>query len=448
MNSQHQPPNQPMLSQAPPAIPLPNGRSAQINPYPHSPQPAPYYPGYQYQYPLRLPQQWAPYNYPAPVQRTYQPYPSMTPYPMPQHVAPMRPSPHQTTSSSSIRSAQRVQSPSSNSSLHPPSSARISTPDPHLAPPTPPPPPRNATQPTHRLPFYPPLPWQSFEGNFPNRVSRRRRKTPAPQSPSVPVELPSHRDSAAEEDEVTEVKPAVNGQTLSEVTSERLTLETPPTSHAPSEVLSTEPTTPSSAAPPQQTTPKNHPSNRQNGPIVPIVPAIPNFPVSQRRTKRTSVSTTSEAINGETPSNADLLNNAVRAASQIDGNAATDQYTKVGSASPPPIKVAPKSWADLVRAKQTPIASATTQAINNADAQSNGFNASKTGFLADALSSYDVRGSNESTKVAFLEPRGLVNTGNMCYMNAVSCFLSILRWAAILIYILDSTDFGFLCSLL
>lgn len=37
--------------------------------------------------------------------------------------------------------------------------------------------------------------------------------------------------------------------------------------------------------------------------------------------------------------------------------------------------------------------------------------------LADALNTY-VTGAREN-KIAFLEPRGLVNTGNMCYMNSV-----------------------------
>jgi ubiquitin carboxyl-terminal hydrolase 10 len=38
--------------------------------------------------------------------------------------------------------------------------------------------------------------------------------------------------------------------------------------------------------------------------------------------------------------------------------------------------------------------------------------------LAEALIALD--NAEEDSKVAFLEPRGLKNTGNMCYMNSVS----------------------------
>ena len=39
-------------------------------------------------------------------------------------------------------------------------------------------------------------------------------------------------------------------------------------------------------------------------------------------------------------------------------------------------------------------------------------------ILAETLSKFNAE--SKDTKVAFLEPRGLVNTGNMCYMNSVS----------------------------
>lgn len=65
------------------------------------------------------------------------------------------------------------------------------------------------------------------------------------------------------------------------------------------------------------------------------------------------------------------------------------------------------------------------QIASDSTAQTNGFASIKAGSLADALTSYSVKDCGETTKVAFLEPRGLVNTGNMCYMNSVSLCLSI-----------------------
>lgn len=204
-----------------------------------------------------------------------------------------------------------------------------------------------------------------------------------------------------------------------ELLHERPTLETPSTSHPPSEALSTQPTTPSSAATPQQTALKVSISGRPNVPAVPIIPAIPNIPVPSRPSKRTSMGAASDAVNAAIPSNADHLVNAVQAAAQVNGGAEDPAKSVEGATSP--VKVGPKSWADLVRtmgppSKKAPVAS-------DAAAQTNGSSTTRAGSLADALGSYSVKDSSESAKVAFLEPRGLVNTGNMCYMNSVSFFL-------------------------
>ena len=203
---------------------------------------------------------------------------------------------------------------------------------------------------------------------------------------------------------------------------ERPTLETPSTSHPPSEALSTQPTTPSSAVTPQQTTLKFNISGRPNVPIVPIVPAIPNIPVASRPSKRASTSAASDGVNAALPSNADHLANAVEAAAQVNGGAVDSAKSAEGATSPP-VKVGPKSWADLVRTMGPPSTSAKVPVASEAAAQTNGSGTSKAGSLADALASYSVKDNSESAKVAFLEPRGLVNTGNMCYMNSVSFLL-------------------------
>lgn len=345
----------------------------------------------------------------------------MTPYALPQHMPPMRPSPRQAPSSSSIRSVHGVLSPTpSNTSLHPPSSTPVSVSNPHLTPPTPPPPPPAAELPAHRLPYYPPLPWQSFDGTFPSRAPRRRRrKTPAPQSSSVPVELPLLHGSTTEEEATVDAIASTdeNPPPAEELISEHPISETPSTSHPPSEALSTQPTTPSSSATSQQTTPKINSSGRPHNAIIPIIPAIPNIPVISRPSGKASTETASNAANAPIPSNADHLANAVEAAAQINGGL-QDPPKSADAEAPPPIKAAPKSWADLVRVP--PSTSAKAPFAGDTAAQTNGFNTTKAGSLADALSSYSVKDSRESAKVAFLEPRGLVNTGNMCYMNSVS----------------------------
>ena len=56
----------------------------------------------------------------------------------------------------------------------------------------------------------------------------------------------------------------------------------------------------------------------------------------------------------------------------------------------------------------------------NVTIQTNGVAPIQAGSLSEALSSYSVVEAKENSRIAFLEPRGLVNTGNMCYMNSVS----------------------------
>jgi ubiquitin carboxyl-terminal hydrolase 10 len=76
-----------------------------------------------------------------------------------------------------------------------------------------------------------------------------------------------------------------------------------------------------------------------------------------------------------------------------------------------PKPAAPKSWADLVRTKNAVAAS-----VRQNGAPAHGVaSLPKSASLAEALKQYTVRPEH----VSFLEPRGLVNTGNMCYMNSV-----------------------------
>lgn len=83
----------------------------------------------------------------------------------------------------------------------------------------------------------------------------------------------------------------------------------------------------------------------------------------------------------------------------------------------PEEKAVPKSWADLVRSKAA-AAAAPAAAWANGVPQTNG-STTKSNSLVDVLTSYTV---DSEHKRSFLKPRGLVNTGNMCYMNSVSVF--------------------------
>ena len=160
-------------------------------------------------------------------------------------------------------------------------------------------------------------------------------------------------------------------------------------------------------------------SSRPTIPVLPIVPAVPNLPLASRPIKRASASAASDVINAA-PSNADHLANAVATAAKVNAEESEASAKSIETVDSPLAKAAPKSWADLVRTvgQNTPVR--TTQAATDSTAQTNGFATTKAGSLADALSSYSVKENNENAKLAFLEPRGLVNTGNMCYMNSVS----------------------------
>ena len=160
-------------------------------------------------------------------------------------------------------------------------------------------------------------------------------------------------------------------------------------------------------------------ANRQSGRVLPAVPIVPNISTLSRATKRQSIGNISATAKPEQPaSNNDHIEHALEAASPElaeEEHVASEELPRESS---PETKAAPKSWADLVRTK-APAGSQVNDTEEATALTSNGFALNKAGSLSNVLSSFSVNTSKTENRIAFLKPRGLVNTGNMCYMNSV-----------------------------
>ena len=278
------------------------------------------------------------------------------------------------------------------------------------------------------------LPWYSVSNaEFPPRTSRRRRRRPASQSSTLPVELPPRIETPAEnivsDDKTTSTlpKPAAVASSLHPQAVSSASA-TPTTSQAPSEADSTQPTTPSSAVTPQAP-PRSSSSSTSKAEVRPtakkgaIVPVVPNIPSLSRTSRNKSTSITSEPAK---PSDAELASQPHVSPAETplpasqEENAVGQESEQTSKASSPQIKAAPKSWADLVRTKTVPKSSGGNEPDNLNTTQTNGFVVPKTSPLSDVMASFRVGNDEVEARIAFLKPRGLVNTGNMCYMNSVS----------------------------
>ncbi|MCJ1288113.1 hypothetical protein MMC26_007468 [Xylographa opegraphella] len=373
---------------------------------------------------------------PAPIPRPYhqQYYPMMhSPYPLHLNASsmPLRPNPlQQTLSSSSLRSNHaHLSPPLPDHTTHIMQSDLASLSSPETVPmpsPTPGPP---SLALTHHMPFYPPLPWLSVpDAAFPSRPSRRRRRRPLPQSPTIPVELPHRLEVPAPIDKSMHTQE--RGRALPDLSEPALldppassTSVTPTTSKAPSEADSTQPTTPSSIIllqqqprPLSETLPKTN--GRLPGRVYPIVPVVPILPALARSFKKQSINVVSEVIKtvdiAPVPDQLPVINNS----SQIDSvESESVQSERTSKASSPVIKAVPKSWADLVRSKAQVSVSANSH--DTSISLDNSVSASKGESLSAVLTTFNVTDSETRSKIAFIKPRGLVNTGNMCYMNSI-----------------------------
>ncbi|EAW08021.1 mRNA-binding ubiquitin-specific protease UBP3 [Aspergillus clavatus NRRL 1] len=273
-----------------------------------------------------------------------------------------------------------------------------STPSPAASSPSAPAPLKTAA-PAPREPFRAPLPWLSVPDRpFPARVPRRRRKSRNLQASSISVELPSkepQRGTKSAKQPEEKKQTAQNVQGSSEP-------QTPNMSATPSVVDSTQPTTPSSTVPTSST--RSQPHIKGQKPAVPVVPVVPVIP---------SPGTPRQA-HTDAGNRASETSNPVPAA-VVDDSTKEDVSDEAGKTASP-ARSAPKSWADLVRARGAAKAAGATGAPS---VEPNGLIMRKSESLANVLTSLGEDVSQYSDKIAFLEPKGLVNTGNMCYMNSV-----------------------------
>lgn len=258
------------------------------------------------------------------------------------------------------------------------------------------------------MPFYPDLPWYSIEEGatgFPKRSSARRRgrkNLADSQAVSLPPRVMAEEETPEEQVEA----PASEVSTIAAPSEQ----ETPATSQAPSESDYTQvsPPTPSQAT---ATSPKATPTQTQAQHArrdTRTAIAVPNIPGLAKA--KPSPTTTDKLPGSGTPQSekSGAVTEEQKSEKAETSSAAGEE---VGAVSPPP-KPAPKSWAELVR-RNAPASSAAP----NGSAVVNGAALPKSASLADALKQYGVQ---SDAHLSFLEPRGLVNTGNMCYMNSVS----------------------------
>ena len=308
---------------------------------------------------------------------------------------------------------------------------------------------------------------------FPSRApkSKRRRRalgagvalerpesqpTSTAQTPSNETELPQAPgaaevpDRAAEplediDQELAATTPkAASKASVSEVPARS---ETPSTQDHPSEdAPSTSPTTPSSVQASKSSITASinvaakpiKPATRSAIPPIPAVPVLPALPKTSPKDPRTPSTTGKvqiEANASVTHDPSPEQTDSQVATSNVDGTA---EEASLETVQPAAGQAKPKSWANLFTKPTTPAGSAGV-AVTGAHAQPNGgvtgtaaagasgvFTQSNVSSIAEALQSYRVGGAG---KLAFLEPRGLVNTGNMCYMNSVRTSLDAAVWS-------------------
>ncbi|KAI1805171.1 cysteine proteinase [Daldinia bambusicola] len=301
-------------------------------------------------------------------------------------------------------------------------------------------------------PFRPPLPWLSRpDVPFPTKSARSRRRRRIQNPDAENVELPSNQSKGVESEAAShEEASGADGSLLATPTLKSTTPaalnktdaelpaqpEAESAKDASSEITQSIPsTTPQAAqaATPAAATLGRHAKTASLAaiPAVPIVPVKPK--IGSKETSSSGVETKpveekpSEQTTEEKPAD-------TTETSQVSQPEAKVESTPAVAPAPASVKAAPKLWTGLFSRTTSTVspstgaagavsgAGATTNNTSDGNASSNGgasvgsFAKANTSSLAEALRAYRVGGGQ---KISFLEPRGLINPGNMCYMNSV-----------------------------
>ncbi|KAM0245247.1 hypothetical protein ACHAQJ_010608 [Trichoderma viride] len=257
-----------------------------------------------------------------------------------------------------------------------------------------------------REPFRPPLPWLSHpDVEFPVRTARTKRQrkflAAGDKAVSLPVgqhdvtvEQVSQKPTPSTQSEPSTQTPKQEGESSS--VSDRAETSKP----SDAEVVA------------KASTKTDAPVTRPAAPAIPVVPVLPKHGPKVETTDQ-------ENVNGD----------AVKPDSQEAVAATSDEVHPNGTDdSPSPVvRAPPTSWANLFAkpSARAPINGSGLDGVDavngdSADASNNflgsAFSKTNANSLAEAIQSYLVENNG---KLDFLEPRGLINTGNMCYMNSV-----------------------------
>ncbi|RDA94239.1 hypothetical protein CP533_0567 [Ophiocordyceps camponoti-saundersi (nom. inval.)] len=260
-----------------------------------------------------------------------------------------------------------------------------------------------------REPFCPPLPWHSCpEADFPSKTPRSKRRRKPLTADGVTVSLPlEQHGSLAEHD--ANAPPSV---TRSSETSHNDPAKTDPSKP---QVNLPRP----SGATAADAVPVT--ADRPAAPALPL-PAVPR-PLSKPSSADKQIDTKEQATDVSKDSASDDPASSTTTIDTPGSGAAASP-----AVSPPPPRPAPTSWANLF--SKSSVKEPPTVAVPNGANPVNGsllpsaatptpstnFPKPNANLLAEAIRAYHVGGIDS---ISFLEPRGLINTGNMCYMNSV-----------------------------